>query len=44
MRYTPDVGRIMDSFHLDPVEKIMREVESNPNTKIEIEVSEHIYI
>lgn len=43
MRYTPDVGRIVASFHLDRVEKIMKEVESNPNTKIEIGGSEHIY-
>jgi aldehyde dehydrogenase (NAD+) len=43
MKYTPDVGRIIASWHLDRVEKIMKEAESDPNTKIEFGGSEHIY-
>ena len=43
MRYNPEVGKIVASFHLGRISKIMKEVENDPNCKIELGGSNHIY-
>ena len=42
MKFNPDVGRIVAAPHLDRVEKIMKEAENDPNTKIEFGGSNYI--
>lgn len=43
MRYNPEVGKIVASFHLARIQKLMKEVENDPNCKIEVGGSNHIY-
>jgi aldehyde dehydrogenase (NAD+) len=43
MRYNPEVGKVIAKFHLDRIEKLMKEVENYPNCKIEVGGSNHIY-
>lgn len=33
-KYNPEVGKIIADFHIDRIERILKEVESNPKTKI----------
>lgn len=42
MGYNPDVGKIIATFHLDRIERIMKEVENHPGCKIEVGGSNHI--
>lgn len=42
MKFNPDVGKIVALPHLDRVEKIMKEAENDPGTKIEFGGSNYI--
>lgn len=43
MKYNPDVGKIVASFHLDRIESILKEVEKDPKCETIVGGSKHLY-
>lgn len=43
MKYNPDVGKIIASFHLDRIESILKEVEKDSKCVTELGGSKHLY-